>query len=419
MIIRNNFNSFAEINWLDFQDKINNEIDNEIKACSDDYILNVNEDEFISYLVDKYSYEPLSIDVDSEEVETPKEIRIDLSQLRDAYSIYGRYRNGYLITISYLYKGSGILFKICPNPHILNSYKIAIDDYSKRVSFDIKVFSQEVSEFQREKESVFQRAFCNVKNVNSNLKSYNDSLSELVKQKFQKAKQQRLSKNNFFAAIKVKKSTASPSTYGVPVVTKRKIVKPQCPKAKLFSPEPSLDMSTYKNIITELNQVGSSMERKPSLYLNKDEEGLREVFLTMLETRFEGTTATGETFNHGGKTDILLKNSSDGSNLFIAECKFWHGPKHFKDSINQLFDRYLTWRDSKTALIIFVNGTDFTAVLNSIQENIICHPYYVRLNENHGNTSTNYIFRLPQDRNKEVYLEVMAFNFDKNVESRV
>ena len=111
-----------------------------------------------------------------------------------------------------MYKGSGILFKICPNPHILNSYKIAVDDYSKRVSFDIKVFSQNVSEFQREKESVFQKAFCNVKNVNSNLKSYNNSLLGLVRQKFQNAKQHRLSKTNFFAAIKVKKSTTSPTT---------------------------------------------------------------------------------------------------------------------------------------------------------------------------------------------------------------
>ena len=64
------------------------------------------------------------------------------------------------------------------------------------------------------------------------------------------------------------------------------------------------------------------MERKPSLYEGKDEEGLRDVFVAMLETRFEGITATGETFNHCGKTDILLKYAEDGTNLFIAECKF-------------------------------------------------------------------------------------------------
>ena len=417
----NSFDSFSVIEWHDFHGKIINAIDCEIDNCSDEYILNVNENEYITYLTDKYSFVPLVIDNSSEEIEEPKEFKEDLSQYdnRFAYAKYGRYRVGYSIQISYSYSGSVELFKVRPNPFTLTSNKIMVDEYSSRVSFEIILYSQDVSEFQRKKDSAYQRAFANVENINLCIKGHNDSLARLVKQKFNNVKQKRLSKNNFFAAIKVKKSTASPSTYGVPVVTKRKIVKPQCPKAKMFSPEPSLDMSTYKNIITELNQVGSSMERKPSLYLNKDEEGLRDVFLTMLETRFEGTTATGETFNHGGKTDILLKNSSDGSNLFIAECKFWHGPKHFKESINQLFDRYLTWRDSKTALIIFVNGTDFTAVLNSIQENVICHPYYVRLNEKHDNTSTNYIFRLPQDRNKEVYLEVMAFNFDKNIESRV
>ena len=413
---RNSFDSFTVVEWNDFHDRIISAIDREIDTCSDEYILNVNEDEYIAYLTDKYSFEPLVIDNSSEEIEKPKEFQEDLSQYenRDVYARYGRYRIGYSIQISYSYSGSGELFKVRPNSFTLTSNKITVDEYSSRVSFEIKVYSQDVSEFQCEKDSAYHRAFTNVANINLCIKGHNDSLARLVKQKFNNAKQKRLSKTNFFAAINVKRSTVSPNTYGVPVVTKREIVKPQCPKAKMFSPEPSLDMLTYKNIIAELNQVGSSMERKPSLYLNKDEEGLRDVFLTMLETRFEGTTATGETFNHGGKTDILLKNSSDGSNLFIAECKFWHGSKHFKEAINQLFDRYLTWRDSKTALIIFVNGTDFTTVLESIEKAIISHPYYVRFNDQHGKTSANYIFRFPQDAKKEVYLEVMAFNFDKN-----
>ena len=410
----NSFRSFSVIDWHAFQDKMIQAIDNEIENNTDDYILNVNEGEYISYLVDKFTQEPLSIDMDSEEVEKPNEIREDLSQYGDVYSRYGRFRVGFSIRISYSFRGSPLLFKIKPNPFVLTSYEITVDEFSSRVYFEIKVYSTNVSEFIREKESTFHSAFANIENINSNINNFNKSLTRIVKQKFEKAKQHRLSKTNFFAAINVKKSTSSPSTYGVPVVTKKEAVKPQCPKSKMYSPEPSLDKSTYQNIIAELNQVGSSMERKPSLYLNKDEEGLRDVFLTMLETRFEGTTATGETFNHGGKTDILLKNASDGSNLFIAECKFWHGPKHFKEAICQLFDRYLTWRDSKTALIIFVNGIDFTTVLHSIQENIVSHPYYVRLNEKHSGTSINYIFRLPHDTKKEVYLEVMAFNFDKN-----
>ncbi len=136
------------------------------------------------------------------------------------------------------------------------------------------------------------------------------------------------------------------------------------------------------------------------------------MFVTLLETRFQSTTVTGETFNHGGKTDILLKHT-DGSNVFVAECKIWHGQQHFKDAISQLFDRYLTWRDTKAALLLFVTGTNLTSVLETIKRHISSHPYFKRSNGNHGETSLSYIFGLPQDHQKDVYLEVMAFNFDK------
>ena len=103
------------------------------------------------------------------------------------------------------------------------------------------------------------------------------------------------------------KSTDAPVTYGVPSIKKKQVQKPHLTSegATQFYPEPCLEMKTYNDIISEVNQIGKSMERKPSLYEGKDEEGLRDVFVAMLETRFEGITATGETFNHCGKTDIL------------------------------------------------------------------------------------------------------------------
>jgi hypothetical protein len=101
------------------------------------------------------------------------------------------------------------------------------------------------------------------------------------------------------------------------------------------------------------------MERSPSAFAEMDEENLRMHFLVPLNGAFEGD-ATGETFNHDGKTDILLRK--DGRNVFIAECKFWVGPKGFTDTIDQLLN-YLTWRDSKTAIIIFVRNTTISTVV--------------------------------------------------------
>ena len=169
----------------------------------------------------------------------------------------------------------------------------------------------------------------------------------------------------------------------------------------------------YNDILKVIYDSGKSMERKPALYKGKSEEDLRDQFLFILETRYEGITATGETFNRGGKTDIILKYAKDGSNLFVAECKFWHGSSEFLKAITQLFDRYLTWRDSKAALIVFVKNVDFTSVLETIQAAIKTHLYFTRPTGNRGETSFSYTFCLPQDRDKFVYLEVLVFHYDK------
>jgi len=160
-------------------------------------------------------------------------------------------------------------------------------------------------------------------------------------------------------------------------------------------------------------QLGKSMEKKPSTYKDKDEEGIRDQFLLVLETRYDSTTASGETFNRDGKTDIILKFAKDGSNLFVAECKFWHGPSEFHNAISQLFDRYLTWRDSKVAILLFVTNKDFTKVIDTIKKETPSHLYFLKTIGTRGETSFSFHFHLPQDKNKIVFLEIIAFHFDK------
>lgn len=73
------------------------------------------------------------------------------------------------------------------------------------------------------------------------------------------------------------------------------------------------------------------MERSPSSFATIDEESLRTHFLVPLNANFRGM-ASGETFNAQGKTDILVKHQD--RIFFIAECKFWTGPKNLTDAIS-------------------------------------------------------------------------------------
>ena len=126
----------------------------------------------------------------------------------------------------------------------------------------------------------------------------------------------------------------------------------------------------------------------------------------MLEPNFEGS-ATGETFNKAGKTDILLRH--EGSNVFIAECKFWRGQKAFLDTITQLLG-YLTWRDSKAAVIMFVPNKDFTSALKTAKQVVSEHPNYIEFVETNDETWLSYSFHLNGDRNRLVSMAIMLYH---------
>jgi len=72
---------------------------------------------------------------------------------------------------------------------------------------------------------------------------------------------------------------------------------------------------------------------------------------------------------------------------------------------------YLTHRDTKTALLMFCEQKDFTAVSQIAANEIKKHPQYKRKIRDRFNTSASFIFTLPQDSDKEICLEVMLFHF--------
>jgi hypothetical protein len=87
----------------------------------------------------------------------------------------------------------------------------------------------------------------------------------------------------------------------------------------------------------------------------------------------------------------------------------WRGPKYLTEAIDQLFS-YLTWRDTKTAVIIFNRNKDFSAVLASIQETIAAHSNRKRDPTIEGETRFRYMFGHPNDGNREIIVTIMAFD---------
>jgi hypothetical protein len=169
---------------------------------------------------------------------------------------------------------------------------------------------------------------------------------------------------------------------------------------------PHPNMLAYEVILACINDVGKMFERLPKTYVGKDEEGLRDHMLVTLEAAVSGS-ATGETFNRRGKTDILVR--SDGSNVFVAECKFWTGQKGLLDTISQLLG-YLGWRDNQAAAVIFVRNVEFGETVRSATTTVQAHPNFIRHVSTVDSTWENYEFRSIADSGRSVSVALMLYH---------
>lgn len=141
---------------------------------------------------------------------------------------------------------------------------------------------------------------------------------------------------------------------------------------KGFVPEPVLDEAVYQDVLDAVRAWGTSLERTPATAAKLDEEELRDLLLGNLNTYWQGG-AGGELFNGSGKTDILIRHGD--RNAFIAECKIWRGPKGVSEALDQLLS-YLVWRDSKSALIMFIKTADPAATIEKLHRAVEEHPRY-------------------------------------------
>ena len=72
--------------------------------------------------------------------------------------------------------------------------------------------------------------------------------------------------------------------------------------------------------------------------------------------------------------------------------------------------RYLSWRDTKTAVILFNRNADFTVVLAKIAETGPKHPNFKRDLGKSDESTFRCVFVQPNDTNREISLTLMAFD---------
>lgn len=206
---------------------------------------------------------------------------------------------------------------------------------------------------------------------------YNSSLFDIALSAVRQRKERLLRDRQTVAGlgIPVRRRGDAPS-YAVPVRRRRpSIIKPPVRTSGSYQPEPTLSEADYEEAIRVISNSCRQLERSPTTTLRLDEEERRDLLLVALNSQFEGQ-AGGEVFNGAGKTDILLR--VDNRNVFIAECKIWRGPKAFRQAIDQLLG-YLVWRDTKGAIVLFIQAKAATDVISKASNALAEHPRCTRV----------------------------------------
>jgi len=372
-------------------------------------LLGLNEEEYLKYLVEKYSQDSLSIDFDHVEA-SAEERYVEPNAPGRPDLIWGDTRGKYLrqvITYHVPFSGDPWLLRCRPSTWI--QWSMPVSTEHGQISISIIDYDNDPKRVATEFEAIKGRIQSQLGHVRQDVESFNSNLYNRAKEGLLPRKQEVSAQLQVLASlgVPIRKAGTIPATFAIPTVRKKVFPKPVASSASpIVTPTPTLDDAIYQDILQTIYDMGKVFERLPSTYAGKNEENLRDHLILQLEPRFEGST-TGETFNKTGKTDILIRHEK--GNVFVAECKFWAGKSKHLETIDQLLS-YLTWRDSKTAIIYFVNNKQMTPVLEEIRNQTPSHPCFVKpFSEKHFSWQF-FEFHLPNDPGCKIKLSILAFH---------
>lgn len=400
---------FSEGSISEIFDKHYLSIQSTIETESDNYILNVNESSYIESLEETYKFETPEVLFEEVMVEDytgsipaehfPIGYRVEAGEKYDTQVVR------YCVPC----KGNPKLLRYSP----LSSYQSWQGEFYVEGNYIITEFVNFhnipeliVGGFRKQTEEFYKNYHTLILDINR----FNAGLKVLITNMFKERKDAILRRKNILSSLGVplrKNNNVSP-TFNVPVPQLREkiFVKPVV-KETGFVPEPTLDQENYLRILKVINDVGKNFERMPSTSRDKSEETLRDHILMNLDPHFQNGSATGETFNNTGKTDILLRY--DSSVVFIAECKYWTGEKGHHETLDQLLG-YLTWRDTKTSVVVFVKQKSLSEILVKIKKATAEHPNYLGFVSETAENWFNYRFHINGDKNREVKVAVQVFH---------
>jgi hypothetical protein len=379
-----------------------------IETVAANRLLNTTAESWVEYFRSRFELHTPAIDEGGITVDQ-SEAKVDVSRDHNRM-IFDRSRPFYLkgteVTVFVPFTGEEDLFKCAPSTRTLNPPHGEVQGQELLLRYTR--LDHDTAALKREIERDLGQIRQHLEWIAQDIAPFNSAIPQLVKEKVEARRQKLLKDQGLVGGLgfAVRRRADAPETYTVPTI-RRKATPVRAPRGKAATtPEPALAMEEYEHILKVISNMVAVMERSPKAFKGMKEEDLRQHFLVQLNGQYEGQ-ATGETFNFEGKTDILIR--SEGRNIFIAECKFWDGPESITKAIDQLLG-YSSWRDTKTALLVFNRQKNLSAVVQKVREAVNAHPNVVREIPFPSETGHRVILHHRSDKNRELVCTVLVFD---------
>jgi len=382
----------------------------EIQFLENDYVLKASQTELENYYTEQVLIQPLVLHTGQHYIKNKSGTEIDVSHDFRRAVLPGKRAvvQGTRLDIAIPYEGDAILWRIQASTFSISGYpEIEVRDNEILFTVTFPDDSADPTSLKTDIESKIRSLANAVTNLKRDVENHNKSAPGSVKSAIQRKRQLAESTVGVVAKLGIPiKRREEPLTFTVP--TKRKFTPTSRPKVatEKFKPEPILEEEEYQHILQVMRSMSLVIERNPRVFSNLDEETIRTHFLLQLNGHYEGS-ATGETFNASGKTDILLR--ADDRNIFVAECKFWRGTKGFNEAIDQLLS-YLAWRDTKCALLVFNKTKDSSAILQKMHEAMEARPEFRRTVSQDPDGDSRYIFVKESDPGREIFITTQIYD---------
>lgn len=330
----------------------------EVEEASESYVLNVDIEEWTTYLEKKYGMEAIQFD------ETRQEELYELGGIPPRLVLHVPVMPS--DTIEVIMK-SGLRGQTASVA--FSSTRIRYNDIRATLTIDCEATDGGVI-------STRDKLHKQVQWWNESIERNNEGFPAQVKRIVERRHQEVLQKHRDLDAladkvgIPLRKKIDSHEVIPTALPTKKRI-RPVMPEARRKK-RPFLDRDSFDAIIALIDNQCRQFERTPVVFAAHGEEDLRAIILSSLNAVFEGH-AVGEAFQGLGRADIHLRISK--GELFIAECKYWDGSSSVAKATKQVLER-LTWHESYGVVIVFSRNVDFGRVRNSLAETIPGLPHY-------------------------------------------